>query len=91
MSPVFVSEIKDDKKDKIFNFLKGSFSVMSVPMGMIFGVFSETYVRLLTSITSQFFSGYSKNYNNLNVKKFLKLNGPSQQDGPRWGYQIICT
>ena len=76
MSPVFVSEIKDDKKDKIFNFLKGSFSVMSVPMGMIFGVFSETYVRLLTSITSQFFSRYSKNDNNLNVKKCSKLNGP---------------
>ena len=76
MSPDFVSEIKDDKKDKIFNFLKGSFSVMSVPMGMIFGVFSETYVRLLTSITSQFFSRYSKNDNNLNVKKCSKLNGP---------------
>ena len=75
MSPVFVSEIKDDKKDKIFNFLKGSFSVMSVPMGMIFGVFSETYVRLLTSITSQFFSRYSKSYDNLNIKKCLKLNG----------------
>ena len=76
MSAVFIFEIKDAKKDNIFNFLKGSFSVMRGPMDMIFGVFSETYVRLLTSITSQFFSRYSKSYNNLNVKKCLKLNGP---------------
>ena len=75
MSPVFVTEIKDAKKDNIFNFFKGSFSVMCVPMDMIFGMFSETYVRLLTSIPSQFFSRYSKNYNNLNVKKFLTLDG----------------
>ena len=47
MSPVSVFEIKDN----IFNFLKGSFSVMRVPMDMVFGVFSVTYVRLLTSIT----------------------------------------
>ena len=58
MSAVFIFEIKGAKKDKIFNFLKGSFSVMRGPMDMIFGVFSETYVRLLTSITSQFFSSY---------------------------------
>ena len=76
MSAVFTFEIKGAKKDNIFNFLKGSFSVMRGPMDMIFGVFSETYVRLLTSITSQFFSRYSKSYNNLNVKKCLKLNGP---------------
>ena len=76
MSPVFVFEIKDAKKDKIFNFSKGSFSVIRVPMDMIFGVFSETCVRLLTSMTLQFFSRYSKNYNNLNVKKCLKRNGP---------------
>ena len=76
MSTVFISEIKSVKKDKIFNFLKGRFSVMGGLMDMIFGVFSETYVRLLTSITSQFFSRYSKNDNNLNVKKCSKLNGP---------------
>ena len=76
MSLVFVFEIKDAKKDKIFNFLKGSFSAMRVSMDMIFGVFSETCVRRLTNITSQFFSRYSKNYNNLNVKKCLKSNGP---------------
>ena len=77
-SSVFVFEMKDTKKDKIFNFLRDSFSVMRVPMAMdmIFGVFSETYVRLLTSIASQVFSRYSKNFNNLNVKKCLKLNGP---------------
>ena len=49
---------------------------MRGPMDMIFGVFSETYVRLLANITSQFFSRHNKSYNNLNVKKFLKLNGP---------------
>ena len=56
MSAVFIFEIKGAKKDKIFNFLKGRFSVMGGLMDMIFGVFSETYVRLLTSITSQFLS-----------------------------------
>ena len=76
MSVLFIFEIKGPKKDNIFNFLKGNFSLMRGPMNMIFGVFSETYVRLLTSITLQFFSRYSKSYNNLNVKKCLKLNGP---------------
>ena len=51
MAAVFIFKIKGAKKDNIFNFLKGSFSVMRDPMDMIFGVFSETYVRLLTSIT----------------------------------------
>ena len=76
MSVLFIFEIKGSKKDNIFNLLKGNFSLMRGPMDMIFGVFSETYVRLLTSITLQFFSRYSKSYNNLNVKKCLKLNGP---------------
>ena len=75
MSVVFIFEIRDAKKDKIFNFLKGSFSIMQGSMDMIFGVFSETYVRLPTSITFQFFSRYSKGCNNLNVKSCLKLNG----------------
>ena len=74
MSAVFIFEIEGAKKDKILNVLKGSFSVMRGPM--VLSVFSETYVRLLTSITSQFFSICSKSYNNLNVKKCLKLNGP---------------
>ena len=76
MSAIFIFEIKSDKEDKIFNFLKGGFFVMRSPGDRIFGVFSETYVRLLTSITWQFFSTHSKSYNNLNVKKCLKLNGP---------------
>ena len=74
MSAIFVFEIKNAKKDKIFNFLKGRFSVMGGPMDMIFGVFSETYVRLLKKIISRFFSKYSKSYNNLNVKSCLKRN-----------------
>ena len=49
---------------------------MRGPMDMIFGVFSGTYVKLLTSKTSQFFLRYSKSYNNLNVKKCLKLKDP---------------
>ena len=81
MSAVFIYEIKDAKKDKIFNFLKGSFYGMRGPMDMIFGVFSETYVRLLTSITSQFFPIYSKSYNNLNVKSCLKLNCLNKMTG----------
>ena len=60
MSALFMFGIKGAKKDKIFNFLKGRFSVMRDPMYMIFGAFSETYVRPLTGITSQFFSKYSK-------------------------------
>ena len=76
MSTVFIFEIKNAKNNKIFNFLKGDFSVMGGPMDVIFGVFSDTYVNLLKSITSQFFSRYSKSYNNLNVKSCLKLNGP---------------
>ena len=76
MSAVFIFEIKDAKKDKIFNFLKGRFSVMGGPIDMIFRLFSETYVKLLKSITSQFFLIYSKSYNNLNVRSCLKLNGP---------------
>ena len=76
MSAVFIFEIKDAKKDKIFNFLKGRFFVMGAPMDMIFDLFSDIYVRLPKSITSQFFSRYSKNYINLNVKSCLKLNGP---------------
>ena len=74
MSAVFVFEIKGAKKDEVFNFLKGRFSVMAGTMDMLFGVFSETYVRLLESIIS-FFSRYGKSYNNLNVKSCLKLNG----------------
>ena len=61
---------------------------MGGPVDMIFGVFSETYVRLLKSLTWQFLSRYSKSYNNLSVKSCLKLNGPKQKDGLRWGRQI---
>ena len=75
MSAVFIFEIKDSKKDKIFNFLKGRFFVMGALMDMIFGLFSDIYARLPKSITSQFFSRYCKNYMNLNVRSCLKLNG----------------
>ena len=76
MPAVFIFEIKDAKKDKIFNFLKGCFSVTGAPTDMIFGLFSEIYVGLLKSIASQFFSRYSESYINLNVKSCLKLNCP---------------
>ena len=76
MSTAFIFEIKGAKKDKIFSFLKGRFSVMGGPMDVIFGVFSDTNVRLLESITLQFFSRYSKSDNNLNVKSCLNLNVP---------------
>ena len=39
MSGFFIFEIKRAKMDKIFNFLKDRFSVMSGPMDMIFGDF----------------------------------------------------
>ena len=76
MSAVYIFEIKDVKKDKSFKFLKGRFFVMGAPMDMIFGLFSDIYVRLPESITSQFFSRYSKNYINPNVKSCLKPNDP---------------
>ena len=76
MSAVFIFEIKDAKKDNIFNFLKGRFFVIGAPMDMISDLFSDIYVRLAKSITSQFFSRYSKTYINLNVKSCLKLKGP---------------
>ena len=77
MSAVFIFEIKGAKKNKIFKFLQGRFFVIGdKPMDMIFGLFSDIYVRLPKSITSQFFSRYSKNYVNLNVRSCLKLNGP---------------
>ena len=76
MSAIFILEIKCAKKDRIFKFLKGRFSVMSGHMDMIFGVLSGAYVGLLKSVILQFFSKYSKSYNNLNVKSCLKLNGP---------------
>ena len=71
MSAVYIFEIKGAKKDKIFDFLKSRFTVIGGPMDIIFGVFSETYVRLLKSITSEFYSRYSKSYNNLNIKSCL--------------------
>ena len=77
MSAVFIFEIKDAKKDKIFNFLKDSFFVMGAPMDMIFGLFSDIYVRLPKSKANfGIFSRYIKNYINLNVKSCLKCNGP---------------
>ena len=60
MSVAFIFEIKGAKKDNIFNFLKGSFSVMRGTTDIIFGVFSEACVGLLTSITSQFFQYIAK-------------------------------
>ena len=47
MSAVFIFETKSAEKDKIFSFLKGRFSVIGDRMDMIFGVLSETYVRLV--------------------------------------------
>ena len=63
----FILEIKGAKKDQLFSFSPE----MGGPMDVIFGVSSDTYERLLKSITSQFFSRYSKSYNNLNVKSCL--------------------
>ena len=81
MSAIFVFEIKGAKKEKKINFLKSRFSVMGGPMDIIFGIFSETYVRLLKSIISQFLSKYSKSYNNLNAKNCLKLNDRYKKTG----------
>ena len=74
MSGFFIFEIKHTKMDPIFIFLKDRFSVMSCPMDIIFGMFSETIVRILKNIISQFLSKYSKRYNILNAKSCLKLN-----------------
>ena len=76
MSGFFIFEIKCAKRNKIFNSLKDRFSVMSDPMDMIFGMFSETDARLLKNIISQFLTKYGKSYNILNIKRCLKLSGP---------------
>ena len=60
ISTVFIFEIKGAKKDNIFNFLKGRFSVMGGSMDVIFSVFSDIYVRLLKKITSHFFQDIAK-------------------------------
>ena len=54
MSAFFIIETKRAKTDRIFNFIKAPFSVMNDHMGMIFGVFSKSNVRLLKYITPQF-------------------------------------
>ena len=41
MSAVFIFEIKDAKKDKILNFLKGRFFVMGAPYGYDFWLVFE--------------------------------------------------
>ena len=82
-------EIEDAKKEENFHFLKDRFSVMADPMDMNFDMFSETYVRLLKSITSQFLSRYSKIYNK--CQKLLKTQRPLTKYGPRWCCQFICT
>ena len=60
MSAVFIFEFKDAKKDIIFYFLKDRFFEMGPPINMIFGLFSEIYVRFPKSITSQFFQDVAK-------------------------------
>ena len=73
MPTIFVLEIKDARNNKVFNFFNGRFSVVGDPMDMIFGVFSETIMRLLKSrISHFFFSKYSKSYSILNAKSCLK-------------------
>ena len=74
LSAVFIFEIKAPKRTKFLIF-KGPFLRNGWPMDMIFDVFSETYVRLLKSITLEFYPRYNKSYNNLNVKSCLKVNG----------------
>ena len=91
MSAAFNYEIKGTEKDKVLNFLKRCFSIIGGSIDIIFGVFSEAYVRLPKVITSQFFSIYSQSYSNLHVKSFSKLNGLLQRDKQCWGRQIKCT
>ena len=97
MSAVFIFQLEGAKKDNIFNFLKGNFSVMRGLMDMIFGVFSETYVRLLTSITSQFFSSYGMVFvifkillNLVSMQNLLNANNcwhkQNLENFPRWSH-----
>ena len=85
MSALLSFEIKGAKKDNIFDFLNGCFSIVGDPIDMIFGVFSKIYARLLKSIISQFFSKYR------NVKSCLKLNGRLKKGKLCWGHQITWT
>ena len=68
-------QLKALKTTKFQIFANGHFFLMDSPMDMIFGVFSETIVRLLKNIILQFFSKYSKSCNILNAKSCSKLKG----------------
>ena len=46
MSGFFIFEIKHAKMDKIFNYLRNPFSVMSSFMDMIIGMFSQAMLKV---------------------------------------------
>ena len=72
MSVIFIFEIKGAKKDKMFNFLTGSFSVMRGPIDMIFWRIFRHLCEVSNKYNfARFFSRHGKTYNNLNVKKCL--------------------
>ena len=68
MSTIFVLEIKGAKNKWVA--LRNGWLY-----GRDFGELSETVVRVVKSIISQFFSKYIKSYNILNAKSCLKLEG----------------
>ena len=73
----FFFEIKGAIKDKIFSFLNGRFSVMRGPMDMFFWPVFRDLLEASNKYNFAFFvSRHSKSYNNLNVRKCLKLNDP---------------
>ena len=69
--------------DKIFNFLKDRFSVMGSPMDVIFGMFSQAYVRLLKIIISHFFF---QNIANVITYQMLKFAQNSTAFNKRTGH-----
>ena len=73
MSTIFYFGNKRYQKQQNFQFFKRLFLVMGDSIDMIFDVFSETILSLLKSVTSQFFSKYSKSYNILNAES-LDIN-----------------
>ena len=60
ISAYFIFETKDAKKDKIINFWKDHLSVMGDLIDMIFGAFSDYYVRLLKVQLRNFFQDIAK-------------------------------
>ena len=87
-SGFFIFEIKRAKMDKIFILLKGCLSVISIPMDMIFDVFSGLFKMAL--IKSLAFIVFEILRNLVSMQNFLNANNcwcrQNFENFPKWPY-----